>query len=887
MPEIDSNYQIISRYPSHSKMPVQSRVRQITLPEYYRREKRKNSGLIEKLYNSIKNITGLGMGSRKVEGSIAKANSGEISTEQAKKDIKKYSASQENSAQLFGDSVSVLASLFTFFGMNKAFKYLNAGVRGNYSFFGAIDKKATDYQMKLICDKNFGPKNVKLFGKPANLRNAANKGIDLYKDVINTIRSNKRMTAIAVAFAAVVGGLSKYFVLKINRLGSDEYKVDSEIYGNKKYRTDKQKKAAKVERHNLNVARHDQNFRNFYSGAINGLMTPVIALGGLVGAPIYLAVNSLNRYFVGTKTDKNKSMESYFSNLGNDFATTALVTGALAVPIVKKGNWTKVFNENIRKVARRLSVTEQKASEYAQKSSYKKMEEIILQSPSIRNITEDRSISVDEQMKKLINENIFAAKFKQACGDRSELAIALGQDCPATRTLEQAQKYVNTKMGNSNYKLSKLLGVGTVAETYLAKDASGRDVVVKILKDGISEQKIIKDKEKFVKIIKNNKKLSQHEKEYMLRNVDNLAEGILKEVDLKNELIAAEKIAKSTHMANVVRPIEVKNNIYVMEKATGVSLRSFIELNDLYIQREAAEKIVNDNKRSKKIIEEIDKKIEKVKEKMPDFDDIKLDKNDSQYLLEEYRKVFVEQFHKIDNNGKVIHGDIHPGNIFIDPNVLKTRKGKLYTLIDTGNSIDMSVDQSMRALNLSKYIQNGNVKDIVDYVLEGATLPQGLTREEAAKKIEAELRKCFFDETVQLSHMNDSVIFDLTDGIMQKFDIVPSSTQTSLKRCRNSAMESYANLVSSIANFGFVDAFSKDKSGSQKALSGTMAVLENVGNEKIFEEMIKKQEKDNLSQLPKHYRQMQKSDKAPAKNSEDYITYKLKQWLFNHIKFGD
>ena len=34
---------------------------------------------------------------------------------------------------------------------------------------------------------------------------------------------------------------------------------------------------------------------------------------------------------------------------------------------------------------------------------------------------------------------------------------------------------------------------------------------------------------------------------------------------------------------------------------------------------------------------------------------------------------------EIDKNGKVIHADIHPGNIFINLNSLKTGKGKFQT----------------------------------------------------------------------------------------------------------------------------------------------------------------------------------------------------------------
>ena len=38
---------------------------QITLKEYYRRETRKNNGLIEKFHNWLRNTTGIGVGSKK------------------------------------------------------------------------------------------------------------------------------------------------------------------------------------------------------------------------------------------------------------------------------------------------------------------------------------------------------------------------------------------------------------------------------------------------------------------------------------------------------------------------------------------------------------------------------------------------------------------------------------------------------------------------------------------------------------------------------------------------------------------------------------------------------------------------------------------------------
>ena len=246
-------------------------------------------------------------------------------------------------------------------------------------------------------------------------------------------------------------------------------------------------------------------------------------------------------------------------------------------------------------------------------------------------------------------------------------------------------------------------------------------------------------------------------------------------------------------------------------------------------------------------------------------------------MLKEYQKVFIEQFHKIDKNGKVIHADIHPGNIFIDPDVLKSKKGKLFTLIDTGNTIDMGVEQSLRALNLTSYIRQGNVKDIAEYVLDGAKLPAGMDKSVALEKIENELRACFFDNSTKLEHMNDERILALTDNIMQKYDIIPSSSQLNLHKSRTSAKNSLEDLQQAIMGFDFVDVLGHD-SKTGKIFEGGKKGLEYIAKGKRYDGMVAKQESENLKQLTKKQRLMHKNNpNAPKQNSEEYLTYWLKQ----------
>lgn len=856
---------------NNSSMSYQTRPQKsITYDEYWRREKRKNNGLIEKLYNKIKNLTGLGVGSKKVEAAVTKAQNKQISAEELRKTVNDYHNSQENSAQLLGDATSIGAAGVTYFGLNKFFKYINSGTKINKPIVDNIMDNLSKSKSEI--DKEIkSPKGKKW----------AKRGIKITESIIKTISSNKRLSAITIGLAAYMGGLTKYWTLKLNRTGSAEFKVDEQIYGKKSKRNKYQKLVAKEQKRALNKERRKTNFKNFASGAINGLMMPVMMLGGIIGAPLYLAGNSLNRYFVANKTDKKKSFNGYINNLTNDGLTIGLATAAAAVPLVKKGNWTKVFNENISKVTNKLAKAELKEPEYGGISAYKKLETEILNEPKVKSIIEDNSISIDEQIRRLTTENLFAVKFKQISGDGTELARALKDNCPPTRTLEQAQEYINKNLG-SGYKLDKLLGVGTVAETYIAKSPEGKEVCIKVLKDSITKEKIASDKEKFIELVRNMKNKSEDEKDYLLRNVEDLAEGISQEVNLQNEMDNAIKLAKTTKLAHVVKPVKVKNNIYVMERATGVSLASFMDLNRLYIRKEAAEKLGGEE--AKEAIAQINKEIETVQSRMPGFGDIKLRKKDTNFLFGEYQKVFIEQFHKVDKNGKIIHADIHPGNIFIDPEVLKTRKGKLFTLIDTGNMIDMGVEQSMRALNFSKYVHQGNVKDIAEFVLDGAKLPKNMTKEQALQKVVKELENCFFDYKTKIEMLDDEKVLTLADNIMQKYDIIPSSTQLNLNKSRTSARNSLDDLKNAITSMDMIDVAAEFKDGNKVkgTAKGGKKSLEALAKNKAYNGMVKAQEKQNLKQLDLAEQLKQKKNpNAPKTNSEDYITYKLKQYMLD------
>ena len=169
---------------------------------------------------------------------------------------------------------------------------------------------------------------------------------------------------------------------------------------------------------------------------------------------------------------------------------------------------------------------------------------------------------------------------------------------------------------------------------------------------------------------------------------------------------SAQKLAKITKEAFVVKPMEVKDNIYVMEKANGISLKTLEDV--VYLEAEKKNIVAYDKKYGKTTnierLKDIDEKIEEIKKKSPDFAELNITHEEINKILSNYIKVVTEQFDSIYKNGKTLHADILPGNVFVDIKALKEGKNKVITLIDTGNTVDITLEQSKTALILSQYI---------------------------------------------------------------------------------------------------------------------------------------------------------------------------------------
>ena len=682
---------------------------------------------------------------------------------------------------------------------------------------------------------------------------------------------NKRsIIGLGALIAALSAGIMKQFVLGINRIGSKEFKFD------------KKNKPPKEERKQIRKAKRKERTKNFLTGALSGVFAPLIGIaGGIVGVPAFLAANFGTRYL--TQNKDKKSLNDFAEKYKDNAVINTVTAGIMAVPLLKKANYSKVLNKNLEKVFAKLKDVKLESPFENSKTAYTQLEDTLLKSESIERIINDRLIKDADKIQKLTEENIFAAKFIQIsnASEYSNLSSALRENCPPTRTVEEAAEFISKTFGKK-YDVTKQLGVGTVAETYLAKDTeTGKEVCIKILKKGINAEKIDIDKLKFAELVKSQVQ-DPKEQEYLLKNLEDLAEGIRKEVDFTNEMEAAKNLKPYTKTANVVQPIEVKDNIYVMEKANGISLKTLQEFISLNFDKKYYEKLLKDaegewSKRSwQNEIDKVNAQLDALRAKSPDFNLDGLTSKELKKLLYEYILVNTEQFHAINKNGKVLHADLPPGNIFIDLDALKSGKGKLLTLIDTGNTVNMSKVQSLNALKLTQYINRGNVKDITKYVLDGAVLPDGMTKEAAVEIMEKELNKFFFDNNTKIELMTNDSMLKLTSNIMRKYNIFPSDTQLNFEKAKKSAKNSFLSFVQSF----FQNKYSNYDLDSKVDGAIAAAKIAKDGGEMLYKYALagKLQDMRNLGQIG--FKELLRQNKNMLKtNSEDYLVYKFKQQL--------
>lgn len=645
----------------------------------YRRQ-----GYIGKGIDKIKSAAGYGKCQKNALKTIEDYKSGKIDYETADKYIKDYKYTQRDASEIVLDTLSGAAS----FGIYSA------------------TKKLSTFASPFLGD-NAG--KIAKFSKP-----------------------------IAVGAAVITGMFSKPVMRLFDRI----------------YLKHKEKKDNKT------------FWKDVLTGGLNGAMAPVAMLkGGIVGIPLVFAENSLQRYaFI--KRDDKKSVNDFIEKQKDNLALKTVTGGILAYKTHRLDKSLKNWNKAIEKALE--NVKDLKPFEKVQSNSefmeLAQQTQLLLEPKFIMDILGNEK-SIEDKMRLIEAKNIFLPKFLQTIpenflgmfngnemevmgmkignfGDLSTIVTRFKSDCPQSRTVQEAQEFISQTFGNK-YKIinDKALGVGTVAETFLAKDtATGQEVVLKFLKKGMSLEKIENDRNNFINLIKEANAEDPEKLSFLTRKINSLYDAWAKEVDMSKEMEATQILGKNARHYNAVKPIEVKNNIYVMEKAPGIQFNEFI--NDML-------------KQNKTITEK-------------EFFN----------LITNYMQVFFEQLLSVPKKGmKVMHADPHPGNVFIDI----SNKQKPFTFIDTGNVLRYSPEEAIEnALNHLDYFI-GNTNGIAKALLRGASLPEGMNMDQAVKIVEKGLTELVYNNHTNLMGTN---LFNEVNKIglkvMDENKIIPNLNNTNL-----------------------------------------------------------------------------------------------------------
>lgn len=368
----------------------------------------------------------------------------------------------------------------------------------------------------------------------------------------------------------------------------------------------------------------------------------------------------------------------------------------------------KTMNDNeFMSVLRRFSEKNNLTTDRLPNMSEEEILEMILQKSGVGPCKFAQIISSDESMMSRFSPNI------------QDLIKKTQSENKFSRTVSEAQRIVdnsfNTKqlevlpksqgvstpltlLNDSSVKIIKPLSAGTVGETYLARTADGKEVIVKMIKQNVDKEQLELEEKIFKRFIQEfapDNLTSQKQ----INMLENLYKDWGKELNFKyeyeyNKLL--QQGAKRYHVADITR-IADDGSCILMEKAPGIQMNNLMKMLKDY----------------KKNPSEFKTKYAKEIEENPWLADPKqVIKN----LPETITKAFDEMFLFMKKDGSsMMHGDPHMGNYFINA----ANDGKLIPVfIDTGNCISRNAHQIQEDLKFLTNYFVGNSKGIAKYFVK-------------------------------------------------------------------------------------------------------------------------------------------------------------------------
>ena len=163
-------------------------------------------------------------------------------------------------------------------------------------------------------------------------------------------------------------------------------------------------------------------------------------------------------------------------------------------------------------------------------------------------------------------------------------------------------------------------------------------------------------------------------------------------------------------------------------------------------------------------------------------------------------------------------------------------------------------------------------------ILDEAILPNGLTKEAAQQKVEADLKKYFFDSETKIESMNIDSFYTLTDNILRKYNIIPNNTQLNLNKAKTSARNSFKDLANSFFDkkYGDLDGSKMSKAEQTKVMAQGLADMAEIFGKLGIAQTT--QETKNLFQMSwKEAFRFLRNPNNLKTNSEDFLTFEMKQ----------
>lgn len=435
-------------------------------------------------------------------------------------------------------------------------------------------------------------------------------------------------------------------------------------------------------------------------------------------------------YFAASKNFANKGVKYVYRESKNIFANNTKIGKRLREGVHNAREAVKV---NIEKIPDSAGNTLQKCREYLEHNAASSVQNLF-HDKNFKNLFENYLKKVhnrfgnDKTVLNYINgitneisaENLFQSiieasgigpvKFCQIISSNQnfmskiknpalkDAILRTRNNCSFSRTIEEAQDFLNKSFPHKNFKIKNEMSAGSVGAAYLVERPDGTTAVLKMLKKGADKEQLELEEKLMSRLIKELGFSSKELEEYRAI-LKNCYKGWKEELNFFKEFEYNKLLAKGARRYKVADITDISKNgsCIIMNKASGIQMNKLVSmLNDYKSAPDCF---------SAKYAKEICadpwlKDPEKVMKELP----VTL------------MKTFDEQFMFMKKGGKsLMHGDPHTGNFFITVD----KKGKLIPeFIDTGNCVSRTGVQIKNDISfLSNYLV-GNSEGVARYFVE-------------------------------------------------------------------------------------------------------------------------------------------------------------------------